>query len=127
LADRWAAEAVAAGRVGVFDELVAADAIDHSGPTDARGVEGFKLRTRAIHAAFTDVAVCVDEVLVDGEMVAWRWTLTATHSGTFLGVPGTGRGVRMTGMNFQRFVAGKVIEHWSNSDQLGLLRQVQAP
>jgi predicted ester cyclase len=127
LAERWATEAVAAGRVAVFDELVSADAVDHSCPTAARGVDGFKLRTRAVHAAFTEVQVVVEDLLVDGDMIAWRWTLTATHSGPFAGVAATGRRATMTGMNIQRVESGRVVEHWSNVDQLGLLRQVQAP
>jgi len=31
----------------------------------------------------------------------------------------------MSGMNVQRVENGRVAEHWSNADQLGLLRQVQ--
>jgi predicted ester cyclase len=127
LAERWAAEGVAEGRVEVFDELVSPDAVDRSGPADMRGVEGFKVRTRGVHAAFSAISVDVAAVLVDGDTIAWRWTLKATHSGPFLGVAATGRRVTMTGMNIQRVADGRVVEHWSNADQLGLLRQVQAP
>jgi predicted ester cyclase len=118
---------VAKGQVEVFDHLVAPDAVDHSGPTAVRGVEGFKSRTLAVHAAFAEIEVVVDDLLLDGDMLAWRWTLTATHRGPFLGVAPTGKRVRMTGMNLQRVAQGVVVEHWSNADQLGLLRQVQTP
>jgi predicted ester cyclase len=127
LAQRWAHEGVAKGKVEVFDEWVSADAIDHSGSTDARGVEGFKVRTRGVHAAFTEIEVVVEDLLVDGDKIAWRWRLTGTHRGPFLGVSATGKRVSMTGMNIQRMRNGLVVEHWSNADQLGLLRQVQAP
>lgn len=127
LAERWAREAVAEGRVEVFDELVSADAVDHSGPVPRSGVEGFKSRTRVIHDAFTDVEVVVADLLVDGDKLAWRWRLTATHHGPFLGVAPTGKRVTMTGMNIQRVANGVVVEHWSNADQLGLLQQLQAP
>jgi predicted ester cyclase len=33
----------------------------------------------------------------------------------------------MSGMNIQRVASGKVVEHWSNADQLGLVRQMQTP
>ena len=49
------------------------------------------------------------------------------HYGLFLGAPPTGKRVTMTGMNIQRVANGVVVEHWTNADQLGLLRQVQAP
>jgi predicted ester cyclase len=125
LAQRWASAGVAKGEVEVFDELLSADAIDHSGSTDVRSVEGFKVRTRAVHAAFTDIAVVVEDLLVDRDKIAWRWTLTGTHHGPFLGASPTGRRVTLTGINIQRVANGVVVEHWSNADQLGLLRQVQ--
>jgi predicted ester cyclase len=127
LAQRWAREGVANGQVEVFDELVSADVIDHSSSTDVRGVEGFKIRTRAVHAAFQNVEVAVEDLLVDGNKIAWRWTLKGTHNGPFLGVSSTGKRVSMTGINIQRVRDGRVVEHWSNADQLGLLRQVQSP
>jgi predicted ester cyclase len=127
LVHRWTHEGVAKGKVEVFDELVSADAIDHSGSTDARGVEGFKVRTHGVHVSFTDIEVVVDDLLVEGDKMAWRWTLTGAHHGPFLGVSPTGKRVSITGMNIKRVANGMVVEHWSNADQLGLLRQVQAP
>jgi predicted ester cyclase len=127
LARRWAYEGVAKGQVEVFDELVSADAIDHSAATDVRGVEGFKVRTRAVHASFSEIEVVIGDLLTEGDKIAWRWTLKGTPHGPFLGVAPTGKRVTMTGMNIQRVANGVVVEHWSNADQLGLLRQVQTP
>jgi predicted ester cyclase len=127
LARRWADEGVAKGRVAIFDELVSGDAIDHSGPTEVRGVESFRSRTRAVHAAFKEIEVVVNDLLVGWSKIAWRWTLTRTHHGPFLGPPPIGKRVTMTGMNIQRVANGVVVEHWTNADQLGLLRQMQAP
>ncbi len=124
MAERWA-DAISRGEIEVFDELVASDAIDHSGPSDVIGRDGFKARTQAIHAAFGDVRVVVDFLMAEGDRCAWRWTLTALHHGPFLGVAATGARVRMAGINIQRIAQGCVVEHWSNSDQLGLLLQVK--
>jgi len=55
-----------------------------------------------------------------------RWTATLTHSGTFLGIPSTGKRVRVNGMSVQRFVGGKIVEGWDNWDQLSLLVQLGA-
>jgi predicted ester cyclase len=127
LVEQWAREGVAKGDVEVFDHRVSTEAIDHSGPTPGRGVEGFKSRTRAMHAAIKDIEVTVEDLLVDGDRIAWRWTLTGVHHGPFLGVAPTGKRVTLTGINIQRVANGVVIEHWSNTDQLGLLRQIQTP
>lgn len=125
MANAWAHEGVAGGRTERFDDWVAADAIDHSGPRPSVGPEGFKARTRAIHAAFEAIEVTVTDLVAEGDRVAWRWTLTALHRGPFLGVAPTGRRITMAGVNFQRVARGRVVEHWSLSDQLGLLRQLE--
>jgi predicted ester cyclase len=125
VARRWATEAVGQGRVEVFDALLAADAIDRSGPIAAIGSETFKARARGVHAAFTDVEVVVDALLVEGDTMAWRWTLTGVHSGPLHGIAATGRRVTLKGMNVQRLVDGKVVEHWSIADQLGLVSALQ--
>jgi predicted ester cyclase len=125
LANRWATEAVARGRVEVFDTLLTEDALDHSGSSPTVGVEPFKARTRALQGAFSDIEVVVDALLVDGDRMAWRWTLTGVHHGAFLGIAPTGRRVTLKGMNVQRIAKGRVAEHWSLADQLGLLSSLR--
>ena len=115
LAERWVKEGVAAGRLEVFDELAAP-------PAD---LEGFRARTRAIHAAFADLEGAVIDLLVQGDRAAWRWRLEATHRAPFLGHPATGRRVTLEGVNFQRLAAGRVVDHWTLADTSGLLQQLQ--
>src|SRR5450432_172937 len=67
-------------------ELLAEDVLDRSGPTPSRGVEPFKARAAAVRAAFAEIEIRVEDSLVDGDAIAWRWALTGTHVGTFAGV-----------------------------------------
>jgi predicted ester cyclase len=43
-----------------------------------------------------------------------------------MGMPPTGKTVRVTGVNVARFAAGKIAESWFNFDMLTLLQQVGA-
>jgi steroid delta-isomerase-like uncharacterized protein len=115
----WTEDAIAAGRLDLFDELLAPDAVDRSGPHPVVGVESFKSRTAAVRAAFAEIRITVDELVVDGDAVAWRWTLTGTHVGPFAGVAPTGRRVTLRGANFQRLKSGRVTEHWTIVDVFG--------
>jgi steroid delta-isomerase-like uncharacterized protein len=126
LVQRWAKEAVAEGRLDVFDELLAEDAVDRSGPVHSRGVEAFKARTAAVHVAFVEIDVRVEDLLVDGDAIAWRWVLTGTHVGPFAGLAPTGRRVVLRGVNFQRLAGGRVIEHWTLVDVLGALKGLES-
>ena len=114
---RWA-DAVAGGRDGAFDQLVTDGVLDHSGASPVVGRGGFRARTAAVHAALSDVEVTVDGLLVDGDQLAWRWTMRGTHRKS-------GRRVQMAGINVQRIEGGRVAEHWTQADQLGLAKQLE--
>jgi steroid delta-isomerase-like uncharacterized protein len=125
LVTRWATQAVAAGRDEVWDELLADDVVDRSGGGESRGRETFKARARAVYAAFADRTVSVDDLVVEGDRIAWRWTLTGTHSGPFLDIQPTGKRVTLRGVNFQRVRDGAIVEHWTLADLAGLARQLR--
>jgi predicted ester cyclase len=52
--------------------------------------------------------------------------MTGTHTGTFMGIPASGRKVDFTGMYVARIEKGKIVEHWSEEDALSLMRQIGA-
>jgi steroid delta-isomerase-like uncharacterized protein len=116
LVQRWTREAIAEGRLDVFDELLGKDVYDRSGPTPSKGAELFKARAAAVRAAFADIDIRAEDLLVDGDAIAWRWALTGTHVGTFAGVAPTGRRITLRGVNFQRLEGDRVVEHWTMVD-----------
>ena len=115
LVRRWT-EAIATGRLDIFDELLAKDVVDRSGPTPVSGVESFKARAGAVRAAFAEIDIRVEDLLVDGDAIAWRWALTGTHVGSFAGVAPTSRRITLRGVNFQRLRSDRVVEHWTLVD-----------
>jgi steroid delta-isomerase-like uncharacterized protein len=79
---------------------------------------------RSFLDAFPDAKFTVDNVVVDGQKVAVRFHVQATHLGDGLGFPATGRKVTFTAMGIARWDEGKIVEAWNNFDRLGLLRQL---
>ncbi|HXK20599.1 MAG TPA: ester cyclase [Polyangiaceae bacterium] len=120
LVRRWLNEAIRDGNVAIFDELLAEGVCDSSGGTKVFGSAPFKRRAQAVHSAFSSIEVAVEELVIDANRAAWRWSLTGTHTGAFAGVAATGRRVTLRGVNFQRFEAGRVAEHWTLADLAGL-------
>src|SRR5215472_190550 len=98
---RWTEDAIAARNLDVFDELLDPDVADRSGPAPAVGVASFKARAAAVGAAFADIRITVDDLLVERDAIAWRWTLTGTHVGPFAGQAPTHRRAVLRGVNFQ--------------------------
>jgi predicted ester cyclase len=67
----------------------------------------------------------IEDILGADEKVALRWTMTGTHEGgPMFGVEPTGQEVELTAIEINRFEDGKLIETWTQSDQLGLVQQL---
>jgi steroid delta-isomerase-like uncharacterized protein len=90
-------------------------------PLDHAAWSGFM---RAFTTGFPDSRISIESCIADGDTVATRWTLTGTHQGTFQGIPPTGQPITIIGLEFNRVVNGRFLEHWSMFDNLALLRQI---
>jgi predicted ester cyclase len=90
------------------------------------GPEGFRPFYKQFIGAFPDIHVVVEDVVVEGDLAAARFSMTATHSGNHLGIDATGNPVSATGMSFTRWRDGKMVEAWNNVDIAGLMKQIGA-
>lgn len=114
------------GDVDAIDDLFAPDFVQHSPwePSELHGPEEFKRQVRDFHAAFPDLHGTVDDVIAEGNTVANRFTMRATHQGEFMGVEPTGEAVELVGTIFARVEDGKIAERWVVDDVLGFLEQL---
>jgi steroid delta-isomerase-like uncharacterized protein len=106
------------------DEILAPDFIDHSHSEFRPGTADIIQNLIDFHNAFSYVHGTVEDMIGEGDTVAFRFTLTGTHTGTYAGIPATGKEITLTGMDFVRIRNGKIAELWSNQDALGMLRQL---
>ena len=95
--------------------LYADDFVDHVNALEFRGQEGIAESVALYRAIFDDLRIDVVDQFGDGDRVVSRWTLSGTHRG---------RRVQIPGMTISRFAGGRIVEDWTVSDQLALLRQL---
>jgi steroid delta-isomerase-like uncharacterized protein len=114
------------GNYAVVDEIVASDYLGHSSnpATETHGREGVKQFYMALHSAFPDIHFAIEDQVAEGDKVVTRWTARATHNGEYQGIPPTGNRGELTGITIERIAGGKIVECWSNYDELGLLQQL---
>ena len=79
-----------------------------------------------LRGAFPDLRISIEDTITDGDKALVRAVLEGTHKGSELGVPPTGRRMRVQGMVLVRIANGQIVEGWNSWDQLGLLRQTGA-
>ncbi len=125
LVRRLLEEDISQGNEAVADEIIHPQFVDHTNPPGMQhGIEGHKAVVRLFRAAFPDLEWQINDCLAEGDRVAVRTTMRATHQGDFFGIPATGQPVTVTGIHIVRIADGKIAEHWGTNDDLGLLRQV---
>jgi predicted ester cyclase len=124
---RFLAEAINGADMAAFDELVAADVVDHYAPPGLPpGREGWKQNRLSFKAAFPDGRWEEADAIAEGDLVVMRTHFSGTHQGEFFGIPATGRRVAIGSIHICRFIDGLIVEHWGHGDDLGMLQQLGA-
>lgn len=73
--------------IAVLDELFAVDVVWHSARgMDIRGVKNLKESFNAAYNTFPDTHYTIDDMIVEGDKAATRFTFTGTHKGEFSGI-----------------------------------------
>jgi steroid delta-isomerase-like uncharacterized protein len=111
----------------VIDQLFAPDYVNHGPfPANTPDLASLKRFFAANPEAFPDMRVELQDVIAEGDLVAYRAIVTGTHRGEFAGIKPTGRRVEVTEINISRFRDGKMVEHWALLDEASMLRQLTA-
>jgi len=126
VARRLADEVFSQGNMRTFDEIFADTYVNHTMPVPGiPGTKaGFKQVVLATRAAFPDVRVDVKDVVAENDFAVFRDVVHATSHGEFMGVPPNGKRLEWTEIHFLRISDGRIVEHWANFDQVGILRQL---
>ena len=116
-------EAIRTGNPDAMQETVHPDCVFDM-PGMPATVDGMLHMLPAFHAAFPDLQVTVGAMLAEDDQVAYRLTVTGTHTGEFMGIPATGKHVTFTETHIDQIANGQLVRHDGDSDQLGMLQQL---
>jgi steroid delta-isomerase-like uncharacterized protein len=105
------------GDLSAVDEFSSRDGIDHQEPPGTDFIAHLKQVVAAMRQAFPDLHFEIHQMLADEDIVAFRSTMTGTHTGPLNFIPGrslpaTGRRVSVPHMHFIRLADGKTIDLW---------------
>ena len=118
-----------------FDVLQHAYAQDFAfaGPTDRAfsGAGAYRELLHALHTAFPDLELQVDEVYWmgnddDGYLTSERWSATGTHTGPGLYGEPTGKSVQIWGITQHEIRDGRIQREWMLFNELDLMMQLRS-
>ncbi|MEV6639416.1 ester cyclase [Amycolatopsis sp. NPDC051371] len=110
-------------RVGLADLMAATGG--REGAPGGAVYESFRSGLAAMNAVLSDQERTIEAIDGAGDAVWAKWHIDATHAGTFLGQPATGKRVGWTAVAVLRFDDDNCIaEGWFLADELNLAKQL---
>jgi steroid delta-isomerase-like uncharacterized protein len=118
-------EVITRGNIEAAAQYVWGDVVEQVPlPGQGPGLDGLKDIIRAMRAGFPDIVFSIQEQIAEHDKVASRFEWTGTHNGEFLGIPATGRPVRVWGIVIDRLQDGRIKDTRIIMDTLGLMAQL---
>jgi predicted ester cyclase len=129
LVDRYVA-AFNSHDIDAFAGVIADKYIQHNGRA-GQGLAGTQATFKNYFETFPDLSMRVEDTVIGGDKIVARVTLTATHTKPVQLGPATpmfqptGKKLSWSDIEIWRVADGKFVEHWDQSDLLGLARQLR--
>jgi len=112
------------GNMKLVDELLSTDFVDHNPQMSGPGRENAKKLFAMYRTAFPDLRMTVEDQIAEGDEVVTRFSAHGTHRGELMGISPTGKHTSITGIDILRLAKGRIVEHWGEVDNLGLMTQL---
>jgi steroid delta-isomerase-like uncharacterized protein len=110
-----------------WDALMSDEVVHHfnSSSEPIVGLAANKAFNANLFQGFPDIHHQIEDVIVEGDRVVYRTTIQGTHTGEFLGIPPTGKSVKINDFTLLRIANGKIVEWWYECNLLALMQQLE--
>ena len=119
-------EVLNTGNLAALDDILAPTYVGHFGGAPQMDRTAFKQFVSGFFTALPDLHHAVEDLIGEGDKIALRLTLSGTHQGDFQGLPPTGKHVAFSAINTIHLKNGRIAEHWSEFDGIGMMQQLGA-
>lgn len=114
--------------VDAATEVVADDLVNHCALPEAQGRAGLFGIWDKLWTAFPDLAWTCEDLIAEGDRVVCRVRMRGVNSGALrfalMPLPATGRAFDGEAIYIFRVADGRIVEHWAQRDEVGMLRQL---
>jgi predicted ester cyclase len=107
------------------DKYISPDCIWYfPGGVKISGIEAIKEYIVRTNTAIQDLVHTIDDIIAEGDKVAYRMTARGTHQKEFMGIKPTGNEFTLTGEGICIILKGKIVEWWMEADYLSFMQQL---
>lgn len=113
------------GKLDMFnDSNFTKDVVMHASPNDVVGIDSARAYYANFLTGFSDITFTIKDVFGQGNKLVKHWNFKGTHTGTFFGIPATGKKVEVEGVTLVRMQDGKIAEERDFYDNLDFMQQL---
>ena len=107
-------------------ELCAPGFTAHIGASPSMDLQAFRQYQATYFASFSDSDITIEDMVAEGDKVAFRGVVRAVHSAEFKGIPASGKHIAVPVIGIAQLADGKIIEWWNSPDRLSWMQQIGA-
>jgi steroid delta-isomerase-like uncharacterized protein len=126
LVRRFVEEIFVRGNVAAVDELLADDFVPYTWPYTGDGKKDLKQAMERVANGLSNPQFVIEDEIAEGDRVVVRLKASATQSGEFMKMPPSGKRYSIEEIHIFRIRDNKVVAHWHQFDQMGLMQQLGA-
>ncbi len=115
--------AINEGRTNILDSAYTDDAVLHTVP-EVKGKVNAKAYYSNYVTGFSERQFIVKEMFADGDKLVKHWQFKGKHTGTFFGIPATGKTVDVSGCTIAKMKDGKIAEEQDFMDNMVFMQQL---
>lgn len=112
--------------MALIDEIISPEYVLRSPmfPEPINGIEGYKALVTNTTNTFPDINATIDEIIVRGNQIWGRFSLSGTNTGPMGELPPTGKSFSITGLAVTRVADGMIVEDETFWNVLDLYQQL---
>ncbi|HWB26932.1 MAG TPA: ester cyclase [Chitinophagaceae bacterium] len=111
-------------RLDMFNDTnFTTDVVMHANP-DVVGIDSARAYYANYLTGFSNITFTIKDVFGMGNKLVKHWNFKGTHTGTFFGIPATGKKVDIDGVTLVRMSGGKIAEERDFFDNLDFMQQL---
>ena len=115
--------AINEGRINILDSAYVDDAVLHTVP-EIKGKANARAYYENYVTGFSNRKFIVKEIFADGDKLVKHWEFKGKHTGTFFGIPATGKDIDVFGVTIAKMRDGKIAEEQDFMDNLEFMQQL---
>ena len=105
-------------------EMCAKDFTAHIGGALPLDLQAFQCYQENFYASFSETETIIEDLIAEGDRVAFRGFVRSVHTAEFMGFPATGKEIVVPIIGFAKIAQGKIAEWWNSPDRLSWMQQI---